>query len=207
MRFTKDMFLKKRALVKDHIAVFSAEWLAKRFNMDVLVLIRHPAAFVGSLKEAKWTFPFNHFLEQPLLMQHHLSKYRSALEEYSKTDKNIVEQAILLWNLIHHMILYYRQNHPEWLFSKHEDLSRYPVEEFRNIYNRFGLNFSTHIKQEIESFSFAGSIERRVDSLKRDSKANIFSWKTRLTGDEIYKIKENTHEIASEFYTEEDWIE
>ena len=68
-RFTKYRILRKRPLIKDPIAVFSAEWLAQRFNMDVVVLIRHPAAFAGSLKKVKWSHPFEHFIEQQLLMK------------------------------------------------------------------------------------------------------------------------------------------
>lgn len=33
------------ALCKDPIAVFSAPWLADTFDMDVVVTIRHPAAW------------------------------------------------------------------------------------------------------------------------------------------------------------------
>ena len=207
IRFTKYRILKKRPLVKDPIAVFSAEWLARSFDMDVVVLIRHPAAFAGSLKKANWTHPFKHFLQQPLLLQHHLSEYRSEIDEYSKTDKNIIDQAILLWNLIHHIILKYRDNSPNWIFIKHEQLSKHPVEEFSNLYKRLGLNFSTDIQQEIKKFSFADPSKEKFDPLKRNSKSNVWNWKTRLTDDEIMKIKENTREIANYFYTEEDWIE
>lgn len=206
MRFVGCKALKKKPLIKDPIAVFSAEWLAKRFNMDVLILIRHPAAFAGSLKKAGWTHPFSHFLEQPLLIERHLSKYRSEIEEYSKTEKDIVDQAILLWNLVHHMILDYRESHPDWIFMKHEDLSRDPLEEFRNIYNRLGLDFSMSIQQEIETFSSGDSNKEELGSLKRDSLSNISSWKKRLTCDEIRRIKESTQELAKEFYTEEDWL-
>ena len=34
-------------VLKDPIALFSSEWLASRFGMDVAVLIRHPAAFTA----------------------------------------------------------------------------------------------------------------------------------------------------------------
>jgi len=54
----------KRPLVKDPLAILSTEWLANRFNMDVVILIRHPAAFVGSLKVANWPFHFSHLLNQ-----------------------------------------------------------------------------------------------------------------------------------------------
>ena len=205
--FTRYRILKKRPLVKDPIAVFSAEWLAKSFDMDVVVLIRHPAAFAGSLKKAKWAYPFDHFLQQPLLIQHHLSEYRAEIDELSKTDKNIVDQAILLWNLIHHMILKYRDNNPNWIFVRHEDLSKHPVEGFSNLYDRLCLNFSTDIHQEIKKYSFADSSKETLDLLRRNSRSNVWTWKTRLTDDEIRKIKENTHEIANQFYTEKDWVE
>jgi hypothetical protein len=203
--FTKYRVLKKRPLVKDPIAVFSAEWLARSFDMDIVVLIRHPAAFAGSLKKAKWAHPFDHFLKQPLLIQHHLFKYKSEIEEYSKVHKNIVDQAILLWNLIHYMILKYRNNNPNWIFIKHEELSRHPVKEFSNLYKKLGLNFSADIQQKIEKFSFADQSKENLDVLKRNSKSNILNWKTRLTDYEIRKIKENTCDIANQFYTEEDW--
>lgn len=175
-----------------------------KVNLTV-VLIRHPAAFAGSLKKAKWTHQFDHFLKQPLLIQHHLYEYRSEIDEYSKTDKNIVDQAILLWNLIHHMILKYRDNNPNWIFIKHEDLSRQPIEEFGKLYKRLGLSYSRNIQKTIKEYSFLDKSKKNIDPLKRESKSNIWEWGKRLTTDEIIKIKENTKEISSQFYTEEDW--
>ena len=224
IRFSKSRILKKRPLVKDPIAIFSAEWLAKRFKMDVVVILRHPAAFVGSLKKAKWSHPFDHFLQQPLLMKHHLYEYRSEIEEFSKTEKDIVDQGILLWNLIHHMILNYQNNNPNWIILKHENLSKSPLGEFKNIYNRLDLDFSSEIEKKIKAFSFpdySDKFKRNSSSKieiwqqrltgnysgkrRRNSKSNIKSWQKRLTKHEINKIKAKTHIIASRFYTEEDW--
>ena len=58
-----------RPLIKDPIAVFSAEWLASAFDMGVVVMIRHPAAFASSLKRLGWQFDFNDLLQQPLLLR------------------------------------------------------------------------------------------------------------------------------------------
>lgn len=198
-------FLRKRPLVKDPIAVFSAEWLARRFNVETVVLIRHPAAFAGSLKAAGWSHPFSHFLEQPLLMQHHLTSFRRAIEEFAKRDRDVVDQAILLWNLVHYMILGYRRNHPEWLYVRHEDISRAPVEEFRRLYAKLGLSFSVRIRKAIAGFCTHDSPEGNTDPLKRDSRANILGWKERLTSEEIKRVRDGTREIADEFYGDEDW--
>jgi hypothetical protein len=225
LRFTKYRILKKRPLVKDPIAVFCAEWLAQRFNMDVVIIIRHPAAFAGSLKKVKWSHPFEHFLQQPLLMKHHLHEYKSEIEKFSENKRNIIDQAILLWNLIHYMILYYQNNNPNWIFVKHEDLSKRPWKEFKNLYNKLDLTYSLNIEEDIKTFSCPGHADRiqpyikskiqrykrrladdHSDKRKRNSQLNIWSWQKRLTVEEIKKIKRKTYKIASKFYTEEDWI-
>lgn len=191
----------RRALVKDPIALFSAEWLATRFDMDVIMLIRHPAAFVGSLKDSQWTHPFSHFVEQPLLMEQHLSGYRDVIEEYAREEKPVIDQAILLWNLIHHMITIFQDTHPEWTFVKHEDLSRDPITEFQAIYRKLGLIFSTRIESAIRASTTADKSRH----LKRDSKSNIWSWKKRLNEDEIEQVREGTQKIASRYYSDNDW--
>lgn len=197
--------LNKRPLVKDPIALFSAEWLVKKFNMDAVVLIRHPAAFAGSLKSPQWSHPFSHFLDQPLLMEQHLSSYKTEIERFAENDSNndFVGQAILLWNLIHHMILRYKKNESNWIFVRHEDLSLNPVDEFERLYNKLDLDFTADIGNTIRSFSSPS----HSGGIKRDSKSNIWSWKKRLTSDEIKRIKDGTQEIASMFYTDEEWGE
>jgi hypothetical protein len=203
--FTRNRLLKKRPLLKDPIAVFSAEWLARRFNMEVVVLIRHPAAFAGSLKKAQWTHPFDHFLQQPLLMERHLSDYREQIEAYARTEHDYVNQAILLWNLIHHMIIQYRARHPNWIFATHESLSGRPAEEFEALYNRLGLSYSPKVRDAICRTTSVDPQKEIAGDFKRDSQANIWEWKNRLTRDEIRRVKEQTHTISKEFYGEEDW--
>jgi hypothetical protein len=39
-----------RSSLKDPLALLSAEWLAERFGAVVLIVIRHPAAFVSSIQ-------------------------------------------------------------------------------------------------------------------------------------------------------------
>ena len=203
----KYKLLMKRPLVKDPLAIFSTAWLEKQFNMSVIVLIRHPAAFAGSLKIANWVHPFNHFLRQPQLIEHHLLKYKQEIEKFSGTTQNIIDQAILLWNLIHHMIINYKYTKPNWIFIKHETLSRNPILEFGRLYKKLDLQYSKRIQQKIKQFSFVRPHKNNNNNIIRNSQSNIFSWKDRLTTDEVIRIKEGTHEIASQFYSEQDWHE
>ncbi len=202
--FSTANILSKRPLSKDPIAIFSAEWLATQFDMQVIVMIRHPAAFVGSLKTAQWSHPFEDFLKQPLLVEK-LKKYKNQIEEFAIHEKDIVEQGILLWNIIHYMILQYRQKHPNWIFIGHEDISSYPLSEFENLYKRLNLNFSDSIKKNLIRTATEKKTYIVRNHLIRDSKSNIFTWKKRLTPEEIERVKIGTAEIFNQFYLEDDW--
>lgn len=199
----RNSLLRKRPLVKDPFAIFSTEWLASCFDMEPVIVIRHPAAFAGSLKRAGWSYPFKHFLNQPLLMERLPSSYHPQIEEYSQTNKDIIDQAILLWNIIHNTILNYRITHPNWLFVRHEDLSLNPVDKFHTLYRRLDLDFSPHIRKQIEKYSFNKSSDNGIHSLKRDSKSNIYTWKMRLSQREVDKVLASTRAIAREFYEED----
>lgn len=194
-------------IVKDPIAVFSAEWLSNIFDMNVLVIIRHPAAFCSSLKIKNWQFDFNNFLNQPLLMDRYLGVFEKEIREFVENEKDIIDQGILLWNCIHHTINIYKQGHPEWLFVRHEDLSTEPVDQFHSIFETFNLEFTSKAKSIIlESSGGHNSTEQQPgNELIRNSKANIFNWKKRLSQNEIERIREKTLEISSIFYAEHEW--
>ncbi len=194
-------------IVKDPIAVFSADWLSKIYDMNVLVMIRHPAAFCSSLKIKNWKFDFNHFLSQPLLMDRYLGIFEKEIRYFTKNEKDIIDQAILIWNCIHHTINIYQQGHPEWLFVRHEDLSTEPVDQFQSIYETFNLKFTSKAKLIILKSSGGHNPTEQQPSNEfiRNSKTNIFNWKNRLSQNEIERIREKTHKISSTFYAEHEW--
>ena len=198
----------KRPVVKDPIALFSAEWLVEEFNMNILVLIRHPAAFAGSLKRMNWTFDFANFLKQPLLMEKYLYPFEAEIRKHIEQEQDIIKQASLLWKIIHYVIAQYREKYSEWLFMRHEDISREPLKNFAHMFEQFNVCLSSEIKQKIEEHSYGNSnisTGTKAHILVRDSKSNIFEWKNRLTTAEIKEIRTEVEEISSMFYSEEDW--
>ena len=85
----------KRPLLKDPFAVFSAPWFASRLNCQVVITVRHPAAFASSLKRLDWPFQFADLLEQPLLMRDHLEAFRDEIQAAPPDD--VIAQGSLLW--------------------------------------------------------------------------------------------------------------
>lgn len=198
-------------LMKDPIAFFSTEWLAKKFNMEVIILIRHPAAFAGSLKVARWYFPFEHLLAQKLLIRDHLQEFRDEIETYAKLgDQDIIGQSILLWKMIYSVTLKFKQQDYNWLFIRYEDLSREPIVGFERLFKELNFDFPDSVKkyiniytQDVESKFINKNPQRAYRVMK--SHANIKSWKKRLTVSEIERIRQEVEPISSHFYNDGDW--
>jgi hypothetical protein len=210
-RFLNHRLMGATALIKDPIAFFSAEWLAERFNMNVVITIRHPAAFVSSIKKLQWSHPFSHFLAQPQLLDDHLSAFISEIKVYAAREQAILDQAILLWRMIHYTIIAYQQKHPDWIFVRHEDLSRDPLSQFRVLFNQLDIEFSDSAAKAVQAYSGSGNSrepEAVVGSeatLRRDSQSNIWNWKHRLTPAETERVRKKVEDVSAYFYSNEDW--
>lgn len=197
-----------RPLIKDPIAFFSAEWLSKTFDMNVLILIRHPAAFASSLKRLNWTHPFSHFLQQPLLMKDYLYPFEEEIKKFAEKEHDIIDQSILLWKIVHYLIIKYKDAHKDWIFLRHEDISMNPAIVFQDVFEKLDLEFTESVRmyiQESSNFSNPSEAPKDGSSLKRDSRSNIWNWKSRLTESEIERIRNGVKDISIEFYSDNDW--
>jgi hypothetical protein len=198
-----------RPLLKDPIALFSAEWLADTFGMDVVVLIRHPAAFASSLKRLGWTFPFPDLLAQPQLLRTHLAPFEDDIRRVHAAPDDVIEHAVLIWRILHYVILKYRLRHPDWVFVRHEDLSLRPADEFRALFVRLGLDFRPEVRRTVEAFTSRENASEApagaVHELRRDSRANVWNWAQRLRPEEIARVRAGTEDLARRFYPEPGW--
>jgi hypothetical protein len=198
-----------RPLVKDPIAFFSAEWLQRTFGMDVVVMVRHPAAFASSLRRLDSCFDFNELLAQPELVRDHLDEFRGEIRLLGQSRPGLIDQAILLWRMMYSVARRYQRRHPDWIFLRHEDVSSRPRPEFAALFARLGLDLTASAAQAIAGTSSANNPREarqgHAHDLWRDSRANVWSWVWRLTSDEIEYIRRETADVAASFYTDADW--
>jgi hypothetical protein len=202
LRYALDRWAGRAVLMKDPLALLSAEWIAEECGVDVLVMIRHPAAFAGSLKVKGWTFPFEDLLDQPQLLDDHFEDYVNDIEDFAENEYDVVDQAALLWTLLYSVVRTYQNRHPDWTYLRHEDVARNPVATFESLYDTFGLDFTDSIRQTVEAHSRSSTSE---DDLHRDSSAVIRNWTERLTAREIERVRRRTELVASHFYSQDDW--
>ena len=140
--FTRGRLQDARPLLKDPFAVFSVPWFAEVLGCQVIILVRHPLAFVSSLKRLQWTFDFQDLLSQPLLMRDHLEPFRDQMSAMINNPDDVIAQGSLLWRMVYSVVDGYRSSYPEFMVVRHEDLSRNPEGGFRDLYASLGLAFT-----------------------------------------------------------------
>jgi hypothetical protein len=207
-RFLDFRLRRLRPLLKDPMAVFSADWIAETFDAQVVVVIRHPAAFASSIKLDGWTHPFSHFVDQPALIEDHLARFREEIELFAAEEQDILDQAALLWRLVHSAIADYRSRRPDWLFVRHEDLSRDPIGGFESLFDSLGIPYTDGVREAINrSSSSSNSVDRDQNRslLLRDSRANIDNWRRRLSPTEIAHVRTKVADVSPLFYGEDEW--
>jgi hypothetical protein len=199
-----------RPLLKDPIALMSSEWLAERFDVRPVVTVRHPAAFAGSLLRLDWPrFDFRNWLDQPLLLRDLLGPYEPAIRAFVERPGSLLDEAVLLWNAIHHVIGIFRARHPDWAFVRHEDLAEEPVKGFRDLYDRLDLRWDPVAEAAIVR---ATGLHGRAEvpaylhrTVRRDSAGTRWTWRSRLSPDQQDRVRQGTAEVAAPWYGDEDW--
>ncbi len=207
--FSFGRLARRRVLLKDPFAIFSTQWFADRLNCDVVIVLRHPAAFVSSLKRLDWRFDFKDLLAQPLLMRDWLEPFRKEMEEIVSNPEDLIGQGSLLWRFICYATHKTKESHPNFHVVRHEDLSLQPIDGFEELYSQLELPYNSRVKARIlRATSSDNPQEISLDSIyatKLDSIANLENWKQRLTKGEIDRIRSLTKDIASLYYRDTDW--
>ena len=205
-RFMDGRIRNTRPLLKDPFAIFSTPWFAESLNCQVVIAVRHPLAFVSSLKRLGWVFNFQDLLAQPLLMRDYLNPFR---DDMLTCSDDVIVQGSLLWRIVYTFVMGLGDTYSNFHVVKHEDLSLQPEVGFRDLYMSLGMEFSNQVKRTLAKYSQGGNpIELSGDqahAIKLDSQANLTSWRKRLSKEEIYQIKHLTSDIASRFYSDDSW--
>lgn len=205
--FTLGRLRRQRPLIKDPFAVFSIPWFKKRLDCQVVVTIRHPAAFASSLKRLDWPFQLEDLLAQTMLMRDWLEPFRAEMGTISQED--LIGRASLLWKMIYTVVDELRRQDPHLLVVRHEDLSLDPLEGYRRLFEALGLSYSSRARAAVARSSSSENPKeistRAVHATRLDSQANLYNWRRRMQPAEIARVREITAAVAEKYYPEISW--
>lgn len=211
--FARNRLQNRRALIKDPSTIFSAEWLWRSFDMEVVITIRHPASVVSSFRRLNWYFPFEHLLKQEELIEDKLEPFRSEIEFFARRDgdRDLVEKAALLWKCVYYTVSRYRKTYSGWHFVRHEDLIKNPVAGFRQLYESLGLDFTEDAESIIEDKSIKSggaatpSTAPEPSSMASNGADRAAKWHSVLSRRDVELIRNRVGNVFYDFYDESFW--
>jgi len=196
----------RRFLIKDPLACLLSEYAHRTSHFDVVVLIRHPAAFVASMTRMNWVFNFDdHLSNEALCRNHPLPPGFTP----PASDAGPFEIAASAWYFLNAILTCFLDRNDKMIVLRHEDLSVDPEARMSDLYDRLGLSFSERCRRKIIQTTGGDNPiapqEGRIHDLTRNSRANIKRWKDILSKDDIRCIRAITEPLACRYYSDIDW--
>lgn len=194
-----------RLVLKDPLASFSLGWLAANFDLDVVVMIRHPGGFAYSLKRMGWDMDFGALLRQPKLVDEYLADF---VDDLRAPPEDLVARAGLMWACVNSVLAVQLDRHPQWRWRRHEDVSADPMRELARLYGDLGLEWSDDAQETVRSLTEGRSDEApegEVHVLVRDSRRVPDVWKKRLSASEVAVVRRWAGSAAERFYDDASW--
>ena len=189
------------ALVKDPIAIFAAPWLASRFDVVPILLVRDPVAFVGSLVARGWSFDFRNWVDQPELMARHLTEFDTDIRSMLDGEHSIVEQGIVQWNAIYAFVAQFRSACPSAIVVDYEQLASNPLVEVEALFDRLGLEFGVEQRTAVVEYSSGEGGGSSAIDVRRDSSAALHTWSGRLSASDVELIRASTADVRDRVST------
>ncbi|MCD4708711.1 MAG: sulfotransferase domain-containing protein [Candidatus Sabulitectum sp.] len=195
----------RRLILKDPLASLSSEWLHRKFGMDVLILLRHPAGFVDSTMRLGWDFDFSNLTAQTPLMEDYL---REILASFDTTSMQPWQRGALLWQCIYSVLDVFANRNPGIKIIRLEDLSLNPEEKFLEIHEFTALPFTKKSLRTIRKSTASSNPVKapggQVHFLRRNSSKSVDVWRKSLDETTIAGIRKLAGPPAEKYYGK-DW--
>jgi hypothetical protein len=140
----------RRIIIKSVHASLSGAWIAKRFAVKIIFVLRNPFSLYASYRRLKIPDGYRNLLSQETL-QRDWGQYLPGPKRFPiiHAEENIVYQIMLMYKIIQSQLT----AHPEWTLVSHDKLCLAPHEGYVRMFNDLGLTWSVNTNKKIESLN------------------------------------------------------
>jgi hypothetical protein len=169
-----------RLVVKSVHAPLAVDWLASEFEIDVLVLLRHPGNVLASWLDLSLNERFVRLEEDPAVRDHFVDRW-GLLPPGPEPLERMIWQIGLLTAALEEAAA----AHPGWVLQTHEGLCRDPRRTYRGVFDALGLNWTDATEAYLASHDRAGEgfLTDRVAADLPDR------WQHRLTDEQVDQMR------------------
>ncbi len=169
----------RRLLIKTVHAPLALDWLGSEFDIDVLVLLRHPGSILASWISLDMDAQYVRFSEVPAIRR--LADGWGVPPPGPDHLERIIWQVGVLLTSLEKAA----GHHPDWVVRTHEQLCRDPAQEFHQLYTELGLEWNG----QAESFIVDNDRPGKGFRTRRVSADLPGDWKRRLTPHQIAEMQ------------------
>jgi hypothetical protein len=170
-----------RVIAKSIHAQLALEWLTSAFEVDALVLLRHPANVLASWTEVKLKDSRNSTLEtRPEIRSRYVERWGVPLPGSDPIEQMSWRIGLMLAALEEQI-----SRNPSWHVRTHEALCSDPPAEFRKLFDDLGLEWTSETDAFLQSHDTPGEgfFVKRIASELSDS------WQRRLDDDQLATLR------------------
>lgn len=188
-------------LVKDPFACLLADYLSRAHGVKSLVLIRHPVAFVASVRRLGWDVGkgLNALAAQKDLVVEHFHGEEHLLQPAATN----VETAARLWRALNKVILRQAAENPSLKVMTHEELSTSPAERFKQLYDWAGLPWREAYRRKILRMTSGDNrveAKTKAQDFNRNSAGLLAHRLAQVAENDNHAIWEITKDVAGALY-------
>lgn len=198
-----------RVLIKDPIASLASESLAQVFAMQVLVVFRHPGAFVESVSRLGWPSAnlLVQFRNNSRLMKDWLEPQAHLLER-GVSECDPATAAAVLHGCLCKILWGYTQRNANMRAIQYEEAAAAPLPYFQALFASLGLDYTVDVERAHQQLSAGanGAARYHPHAVHRRSQTLVAAWKSRLAPDVQADIRQIWSSFEVPLYvTDSEW--
>lgn len=139
----------KTIIWKDPAACFTADYVSRHHDVDVLAILRNPWAVAASFKRMEWAFDLDDISAR--LGQIGIQTCNT-LPSNNEQIHNSVISAAVLWSTIYSNLLKWAEMNPKLHVVNLDEIVRNPVLAYANIFQLLNLEWTERVSGKIATF-------------------------------------------------------
>lgn len=196
----------KRFLLKDPMAPFASQYMAEKYGVKVVVIVRHPIPLIASMRRVNLDHALDDLVRQTELYNRYLKDILGSV----KLDRlSSLERRSLLWACVYYTLHRTMEDNDSFITVRHEDVSADPQTAVPELYERLGLHFTPAVATKLHAMT-QGNNPGRVASNKmhvlyRNSREIVSQNYCRFDPGEERIVHSITDDVIKLYYPTVDW--
>ena len=186
--------------LKDPFMTLATPFLLHQYHLNIICMVRHPAAIHYSSLKQGWRFDVNNLLKQPDLLA--LYGHDIPSVHWDLARKHPAASIALLWKIMIRINSGLTEN-KQLLMISHEALCIEPIDIGRRICMHAGISFSHNLNNFLLNHCYGERAESKVGyvhDFRRNSKSLVTLWRSHINLKDELMMREMIGDKVEEFY-------